>query len=115
MRNLSLLDKYRIVHPLWGAGDEKSGAFMIQLAGSKLPLAVIASTGGGWDHVSVSTRKRTPTWEEMQRIKELFFEDEETAMQLHPPSSKYINNHPYCLHIWRPQTEKIPMPKEWMV
>ena len=26
-------------------------------------------------------------------------------MQLHPAEQEYINQHPYCLHLWRPQTD----------
>jgi hypothetical protein len=54
-------------------------------------LRVLASrddgqgSGMGWDHVSVSTQVRCPTWEEMEFVKRLFFEDGETAMQLHVP------------------------------
>ena len=115
MRNLNYLNKYRVIHPLWGVGDEKNGAFMIKLPNSKLEFAVIASSGGGWEHVSVSTAVRCPRWEEMQAIKEMFFEDEEVVMQLHPAKSNYVNNHPYCLHLWRPIHEKIPLPDVAMV
>ena len=31
-------------------------------------MAIIASWGGGWEHVSVSLRNRCPTWEEMCRV-----------------------------------------------
>jgi hypothetical protein len=55
----------------------------------------------GWEHVSVSFKDRTPTWEEMCWVKEQFWEDEETVFQLHPPASQHINNHPHCLHLWR--------------
>jgi hypothetical protein len=63
-----------------------------------------------WDHVSVSTRKRCPTWDEMCWVKGLFFEDEETVMQLHPPKSEWISDHPTCLHLWRPLRSEIPRP-----
>ena len=42
----------------------------------KEPLTVVWSFGGGWEHVSVSYRKRCPTWEEMCRVKDMFFEPE---------------------------------------
>lgn len=75
---------------------------------------VVWSTGGGWDHVSVSYPSRTPGWMEMQRAKELFFEDEECVMQLHPKASEYVDFHPHCLHMWRPQGQEIPQPPSWM-
>lgn len=71
---------------------------------------IIASWGEGWDHISVSTQHRIPTWEEMCKIKALFFEPEEVVMQLHPAEANYINFHPHCLHLWRPQNEAIPTP-----
>jgi hypothetical protein len=69
-------------------------------------LACQISEGGGWDHVSVSLPHRCPTWEEMCFIKELFFRDDETCFQLHPAKKENISFHPYCLHIWRPQTQE---------
>ena len=81
----------------------------------KTLLNVVASDGGGWDHVSVSLADRCPTWEEMCHIKELFFRSDEWVMQLHPPKTCNINNHPFCLHLWRPQEATIPLPQAWMV
>lgn len=79
-------------------------------------LAVVVwSTGGGWDHVSVSWRKRCPTWEEMCEIKKIFFHPEEICVEYHPPESEYVNQHPYCLHMWRYQQPGMPMPPAWMV
>lgn len=73
-------------------------------------LKVIASNGLGWDHVSVSLPNRCPNWPEMCTVKELFWDSEEAVMQLHPPRSEWVNNHSYCLHLWRPQKEEIPLP-----
>lgn len=115
MKNLNHLNQYRVYHPTGGWGDEKCGAFKIKLEGSKLIFNVIASDGGGWDHVSVSTEERCPRWNEMQQIKELFFEDDELVMQLHPAKSNYINIHPHCLHLWRPHKMQIPTPDAAMV
>ena len=77
-------------------------------------LVVIASVGLGWDHVSVSTRNRTPTWDEMCWVKNLFFHPEETVVQFHPAVSKYVNDHPHCLHLWRAHCE-FPEPFPLMV
>src|SRR5262245_59480517 len=54
----------------------------------------------GWEHVSVSTQRRTPNWAEMCFVKDMFWEAEETVIQFHPPESKYVNNHPFVLHMW---------------
>ena len=87
------------------------------LASSKknTPAKVVFSWGGGWAHVSVSFRNRVPTWDEMCEIKRMFFHPEEICVEYHPAESEYVNNMPYCLHIWRPQQEPIPTPPSWMV
>ena len=40
---------------------------------------VIASWGGGWEHVSVCPENRTPNWDEMCKIKDMFWNDDEVA------------------------------------
>ena len=90
-----------------------NGAFRVPFG--KATLAVICSDGGGWDHVSVSLPDRCPIWEEMCHIKELFFRSDETTLQFHPPKAVYVNNHPFCLHLWRPQSRTIELPPTWMV
>ena len=120
MRNLRLLDVYRDASPrviaMYGdAGDHSYGVFRVPSPTGGHVLTVIASTGEGWDHVSVSLPNRCPNWPEMEHIKRLFFRDDETAMQLHVPPSDHIRVHPYCLHLWRPLSGEIPRPPGWMV
>ena len=116
MRDLKELARYRIMHPTLGWGDKDGGCFVVQSPlQTNQELFVIAAHGGGWDHISVSMRKRVPTWKEMDFIKRLFFKPEEVVMQLHPEESKHINIMENCLHLWRPQKESIPLPPEWMV
>lgn len=57
----------------------------------------------GWEHVSVSPYDHsiTPSWDDMCRLKDIFFEDEETVFQIHPAKSHYVNKMPNCLHLWR--------------
>ena len=78
--------------------------------------SVIWSYGGGWDHVSVSPFKHriVPTWEDMCKLKEIFFRDDEAVIQIHPVKSEYVNNMPNCLHLWRYQGD-MPLPPAWMV
>lgn len=100
-------------------GDGNNGAFAIPASavrGRPFSLWAIASDGEGWEHVSVSTQVRCPTWEEMCFVKGLFWDDDDCVMQLHPPRSEYVNAHPYCLHLWRPTGDvSIPAPPSWMV
>ena len=94
------------------------GAFHL-IAPTSGELVVISSGVGpdndGWEHVSVSLSHRTPNWKEMCWVKDLFWDEEEPVMQLHPPRSDYVNHHPYCLHMWRPNTGQIPLPPSLFV
>lgn len=68
----------------------------------------------GWQHVSVSAR-RMPNWIEMCFVKDLFWDQEECVIQYHPPRSRYVNCHPTCLHLWKPDGIVIPTPPMWMI
>ena len=109
------LERYRIaVGPYASPRSADYGAFHFP-GPCGADLHVIASPGDAngdipWEHVSVSLAKRTPNWKEMCFVKGLFWDDEETVMQLHPPKSTWINNHPHCLHLWKPTKEAIPLP-----
>ena len=70
----------------------------------------VCSWGGEWDHVSVSLKTRCPSWDEMCQIKDIFFRKDECCIEYHPAERDYVNLHPYCLHIWKPQKEKVPTP-----
>jgi len=71
--------------------------------------------GKPWEHVSVSLPDRCPTWLEMEYVRELFWRDDETVMQLSVPRSNHINIHATCLHMWRPVNHNIPVPPKQTV
>lgn len=81
--------------------DGNNGHFFVRSLKFKMPIFCQASDGGGWEHVSASIRNRCPTWDEMCKVKSLFWDDEDLVAQYHLPKSKYVNNHPYVLHLWR--------------
>jgi len=110
-------NKHRIrVGPI-GSNDSigNAGAFYIPRKPGDVPLKVIASDGEGWEHVSVSLPTRCPTWEEMCKVKTIFWDEEDCVVQFHPPRSEYVNNHSFCLHLWRPTSGEIALPPRWMV
>ena len=78
-------------------------------------LNFIFSWGCGFEHLSVSTPVRTPTWEQMCFMKDIFWNDDEVCMQLHPKKEDYVDNMPYCLHIWKAIDKDIPTPPSIMV
>ena len=87
------------------------GCGFLYLGGIKArPAMVVFSWAGGWEHVSVSYSTRCPTWEEMCRVNDMFWNDDECVIQYHPPKSEYVNNHKYCLHLWRKCGENFETP-----
>ena len=122
MKDLHVLDSYRLTdfeRNFYGeTGGSGNGCFKVYVGGRS--FFIVASDGGGWEHISVSPcnkkRKSCPTWEEMCAIKEMFFEPEDCVVEYHPPRSDYVNMHPYCLHLWRPcGGVEIPRPPTFMV
>lgn len=105
------IDKYRIKNG--GAGN--NGAYLVPIYETGAVVVVISSDGMGWDHVSVSLKNRCPKWEEMAYIKDLFFDADETVVQFHPKKEKYVNNHSYCLHLWKKQGADFELPESIMV
>ena len=97
-------------------GDDSNGVFRFRSpVDPDIPMRVIASVGGGWDHVSVSAYGRVPNYEEMEWVAKTFFRDDEAAVQYHVPESDHVNCHPFCLHWWRPTQETLPRPPTHMV
>ncbi len=100
-----------------------NGMFNIKLS-NQVVAWIIASDGAGWEHVSVhmtdgkitkGNGERTPTWSEMCKIKDIFWDGEDCVVQYHPPKSTYINNHAFTLHLWKPISIIIPMPESILV
>jgi hypothetical protein len=102
------------------ARGQRQGVFVLSYPLGMRPLLVVASDGGdwvecglpgpAWEHVSVSLRDRPPTWEEMAWVKHLFWDEEECVVQFHPPRSRYVNTHPFCLHLWAVVGVAFPTP-----
>ena len=95
------------------AEDQDGIAFKIKY-GTQI-FQVIASWGEGWDHVSISLEHRTPTWSEMDYLKNLIFGPDQLVIQYHVPRKDHVNIHTHYLHLWQPQKAKIPVPPAYMV
>ncbi len=120
MSNWDFLNRHRIRSGQFAStsADGFNGAFGFAVTGEAKLVFCIASDGMGWQHVSVSfgPNRKTPSWEIMCKVKELFFEPEDCVIQLHPPESTYVNNHPGCLHLWRcTDGRQQPLPDRIMV
>lgn len=118
-------EKYRLINHRFLGSDASygcNGFFVIphyKIANYSINCQV--SDGMGWQHVSVtisSTQRkveRCPTWEEMCFVKGVFWDADETVVQFHPPEAEYVNNHKYCLHLWKHENFEMPLPDSLMV
>lgn len=93
--------------------DGMGGHYYDSVSGKRLNF--IFSYQLGWEHLSVSMPNKTPSWDQMCRMKDIFWNDDETCVQFHPKKEDYVNNHPHCLHIWKPVNEKLPIPPSILV
>lgn len=101
-----------------------NGVFIIPIRKGKFIYYAkcIASDVGEWEHVSVSLLDnkgkpilRTPTWEEMCEIKNIFWDKNDEVIQIHPPEKEYVNIHPHCLHLWRSTAMEQSLPPKIFV
>jgi hypothetical protein len=118
IKNNTNIEQYRVTtgpmasDPTFG----NNGVFIIASPRGN-NLICIASDGGYWDHVSVEAelpmkglKQRCPYWDEMCFIKDLFWAEDECALQYHPKKKDYKNLHRFVLHIWKPRRGSIPVP-----
>lgn len=112
-------NRFRVRKGEYATDDASNfGAFFVPVRLGQAPLKIIATDGQDageygpvpWEHVSVSLPNRCPTWEEMAYVKSLFWDDTDCVIQYHPPRCEYVNNHPFCLHLWRPVGVEVPLP-----
>jgi len=104
--NLELLEKWRSTEGFMPSNrGDTHGFFEIPSMDKKRPFAKLrvlaAQKGMEWEHVSVSLQHRIPTWAEMCKVKDLFWDEDEVVVQYHPRKEDYVNNHQHCLHLWR--------------
>lgn len=84
----------------------------LRLRDSKHTMSLVAGIdtyqGEQWEHVSVAymdSLRKTPTWEEMCAVKEIFWRPDEEVHQIHPREQDYVHgvgNLQNALHLWRP-------------
>lgn len=119
---LGRLERARIGHGPYASTYKDGGYGLFVLMGPcAAELTILSSEGDlndiseGWEHVSVSTPRRCPNWQEMCFVKNLFWHEEECVVQFHPPQSEWINNHRFVLHLWKHKTKEFPRPPSILV
>jgi hypothetical protein len=114
----SMDEKYRKVHPVLG-GSEAGSTWGYFEVSRRYGIMRIISSGVDmeflWEHVSVSFSDHVPSWEDMQFVKEMFWDAEETVVQFHPRKSEYINHHPYVLHLWKRVGQNYSLPPKELI
>lgn len=99
------------------AADGNNGIFHIHLG--PMSFAFCIASDELWEHVSVTIHNEgkivMPTWDQMCKIKNLFWDDTDTVVQYHPAKEDYVNRHPKCLHLWRPVDGEFPKPPKEFV
>ena len=119
-------EKYRLKTCQMGSDESygNNGGVIIPLIMEK-QIRCIVSDGGGWEHVSVSVARHspsnshqiieTPDWIVLCKAKNLFWDEEDCVVQFHPPKSEYVNMHPNVLHLWRKVGEDFETPPKIMI
>jgi len=112
--------------------DERNGAFTLWLTPRRRAFMIVSDSThltdaehpeisklDPWEHVSVHIKYRnlnqkvsmmTPDWDEMCRVKDVWFGLGEMVIQFHPPQTEYVNTHQHVLHLWKPVNQEIPHP-----
>lgn len=75
---------------------------LIELPTKVRATLVVGFNEDGWEHVSIELyARRLPTWDEMCYVKDIFWDEEEEVVQIHPKKSQYVDV-VEALHLWRP-------------
>lgn len=123
-KDWSHLDAFRRRKEPYGSDPgDTFGAFFYPVGTDSLTIMATSGAEPGsayaWEHVSVHARHkdkpRLPTWLEMCRVKDLFWDKDEVVMQLHPAEKDYVNDHAHVLHLWKPIGSTIPTPPPFLV
>jgi hypothetical protein len=108
------VDPYRTAHPKHGLSPQGANYGYFEYRGCRIISSGVDPIHG-WEHVSVSKRNWTPTWQEMEAVKQLFWGDRETVIQFHPKKSEYVNIHKNCLHLWKKTGFEFQLPPQELV
>lgn len=77
----------------------------VKVRGSAPAMRVMAdykfsASHGPMLHVSMSYPRHMPSWKEIKAVRESFFFNDEVVAQVLPPRAEWINDHPFCHHLW---------------
>ena len=108
MKNVEEIIKNKLLHVQKTGLDGFMGFYADPLTGKTWTF--VFSWSGGWEHLSVSSHNKTPSWDVMCMLKEIFWNDDEVCVEYHPKREDYVNFHQHCLHIWKKIDYEFPTP-----
>lgn len=59
-------------------------------------------------HLSIAHNRRYPTWDEIRDIRYALVPDEVMVAMFLPPRREYVNQHPYCFHLFEVIESEVP-------
>ena len=75
----------------FGISSSHRCEFLISTVTETAKISAINFKDSDFEHVMLNPQNRLPTYEEMVSLKEIFWEQGEVTMQVHPAKSEYIN------------------------
>ena len=112
LEKLCRANRWRIKTGSYGSTevDGFNGAFLVPLEGEL--WHVIIADGMGFKHLSITNaqKRMLPNWTVLSRVKDAYCGDDEWAVLYFPAKDDYINDHPFCHHLWTPLNEPLPKP-----
>jgi hypothetical protein len=103
-------NEFRIRHGRYASDDsyDSNGYFLIPFKSEY--LLCLISDSGGWDHVNISLPHRTPNWDEIEHVRDMFFDAADTVVIFSPPRLFPFTSNPYHIHLWRKQGHRFELP-----
>lgn len=97
----------------WSIDTRGGDGALFKNMGRRLSVIVsgdVEQDGRRWLHLSVASPDWLPKYETLVEVKELFIGRERKAIQVFPPRSQHVNQHPNCIHLWHCVEAEDPLP-----
>ncbi len=69
-------------------------------------LRIIYTIDEGLHHISISTANALPSYAEIKKVRYMFCPDDIYMAEIFPPSSEFVNLHPFTRHLYQIDIDK---------
>lgn len=69
-------------------------------------LRIIYTIDEGLHHISISTANALPSYNEMKKVRYMFCPDDIYMAEIFPPTSEFVNLHPFTRHLYQIDIDK---------